>query len=148
MTIQLDILAALKAMAIAALPAADLTVIEPGDDMPAADRISPGGRIIIEYGEPGDAEIDLCPPTYNYDHQIPVTFAASKALDGESAVAAVAAMLTAFGIAIVADRTLGGLVQYLDATAPSIESLFSPGSTPAREAQAILTATYSTTSPL
>lgn len=148
MSIQLEILAALKALAMAAIPAADIDVRSPDDDRPASDRLSPGGRITFEYGDPGEPEIDLSPPVYNYSHQIPATFAASKVLIGESATAAVAAMLEAFSEAIEADRTLGGLVDYLDGFAPAIESLFEAGATPAREAQALLTATYSTTHPL
>ena len=147
MTKALQILAALKAMIRLALPAADIDVIAPDDDLPAPDRLSPGGRIIIEYGDPGEPEVEFG-PVYNYDHQIPVLFAAPRSLEGESAAAVVAAMLQAFGAAIAADRQLGGLVDYLDAIAPPIDSLFVVGSTPAREAQAVVSAAYSTNNPL
>ncbi|UAK24185.1 hypothetical protein [Sphingomonas nostoxanthinifaciens] len=148
MSLQLDILAALKVLARSALPAADVDIIAPEDDLPAADRLSPDGRIVIEYGDPGEPEIDLCPPTYNYEHQIPIGFAASKAIGGDSAVRAVASMIDSFSAAIAADRTLGGLVDYLDAAAPAIDDMFTPGATPAREAQVVLTAIYATTRPL
>ncbi|WCT73931.1 hypothetical protein PQ455_01475 [Sphingomonas naphthae] len=148
MSRQLDILAALRLMIRTALPSSDVDVIEADGDRVAPERLAPGGRVEIEYGDPGDPEIDLSPLTYNYEHAFPVTITAPHSSSGDSAAMIVADMLSDIAAAIKANRTLGGLVDHLDAYAPPIGDIFTLGASSARQAQAVLTAIYSTTDPL
>jgi hypothetical protein len=73
------------------------------------------GCVIGHPGEPGDPEIDLSPPTYNYSHRIvswksPAERRGGDGLDG---------MLETLGAAIAADPFLGGLCDYLRPKRPT-----------------------------
>lgn len=145
MSKRLQVLQAVEAMIRAALPAAEVIGLDDGADVP--DRIAPGGRVIIRPGDPGTPEIDLSPLTYNYQHPIPFELAAIG--DGQMGPAEqIDAMLVAIGDAIDADRFLGGLVDYLDATAPETADLYVEGAATAHEAAGTIDASYSTTKPL
>jgi hypothetical protein len=111
MTKQLDVILAVKALVAAALPAADLRGFDKDTSKPT--RIGPGGVVIGHPGEPGDPEIDLCPPRYNYEHRLFLEVAAPDGAGGET----LDGMLRAIGDGINADRTLGGLCNYLSAQA-------------------------------
>jgi hypothetical protein len=111
------------------------------DDDARAARVGSGGRVVVYSGDPGEPEIDLSPLTYNWQHQIPVEiiFDDELALD---------AALMAIGAAIVADRQLGGLCEWLDADAPTTETILAEGGDGQRGAPLNIVASYSTTSPL
>jgi len=112
MTKQRDVGLALKALVQAALPLAAVKGFDGDTSKPAL--IGPNGTVIGHPGEPGDPEVDLSPPTYNYRHRFYLEVAADNGDPG----APLDAMLVAIGAAIRADRTLGGLCMYLEAVAP------------------------------
>lgn len=112
MTVQRDVLLAIKAMIVAALPAA--TVVGFDGDASAPEVIPSGGLVIGHGGDPGEPEIDLSPITYHYEHQVAVEVAAS----GGAAGLELDVMLAAIGARLAQDRTLGGLCSYLEARAP------------------------------
>lgn len=147
MTKRLDVLLAIKAMIEVAVPEADVLGLENEGAPP--DRIPAGGRIVIRAGDPGEPEITLSPVTYDYEHEIPVEVSANadpvRGLTAEQRVDEIVSLL---GAAIMADRTLGGLVDYLDGFSPATEDLFTPGAAIARAADLALIAAYSTTDPL
>jgi hypothetical protein len=145
MSTRLDVLNAVVAMIRRALPEADVIGLDDGADAP--DTIGPSGRVIVRPGDPGDPEIDLSPVIYNYLHPIPVEFA-SYGTDTLTPSKAVDAMLEAVSAEIEGDRFLGGLVDYLDATAPETADLYTDAATVAHEAAADIVATYSTPHPL
>jgi len=145
MSKSLDVPLAVKAMFAAALPGVDLQGID-GEDA-APDRIGTNGRVTIEAGDPGKPEIDLCPPTYNYEHQIPFTVEAppSGDLTGAQVVDAILDLMAA---ALEADRFLGGLVDYLDASAPPSNDDYVEASLTTSSVSGVIIATYSTPHPL
>lgn len=145
MSKRLQVLAAVRSMIQAACPYADVVGVE--GDAAAPGPMSPGGRIIVRYGDPGDPEVDLSPPTYNYQHAIPVEVMGPPT-DSETAAQVVDRMLSDIADAIVANRTLGGLVDYLDGAAPPADDITAPGATALHGADASLVAIYSTTRPL
>lgn len=111
MTYQRDVLLAVKALVVAALPAADVRGFD--EDTSRPETIGAGGTVIGHPGDPGDPEVDLSPPAYNYRHRIYLEVAAAGAVGG----APLDTMIAAIGVGIAADRTLGGLCQYLEAMA-------------------------------
>ena len=108
--------------------------------------IPDGGYVNVDDGTPGEPEVTLNPTTYIFEHEIPVEIAAKK--KGQTAEARLDAMLRAIGTAVAADRTLGGLCDYLQVTAPDTEPLTSEGATVSRSAVLGIVAVYGTTDPL
>lgn len=106
-----DILDALKALVVAALPQA--LVLGFGEPASFPEVVPPDGMVLGFAGDPGDAEIDLSPPVWNYEHPFPMQVAA-----GRPGKAELDALLVPLGLALAADRTLGGLCDTLLPTAP------------------------------
>lgn len=116
MTKQLQVLLAVKALVAAALPGAKVLGFDADASKP--ERIGTGGCVIGDPGDPGEPDIDLSPPAYNYRHEMWLDVAAANGAGG----AALDAMLTPIGTAVEADRTLGGLCQYLDCGAGALRA--------------------------
>jgi hypothetical protein len=150
MSKRLAVLEAVKALAALAAPAAEVLGLT-GDDMGLGDAPR-GGRIIVRAGTPQLTETTLSPVTYWYDHEIPVELYAPDA-PGLTREEALDAALTAFGVELEADRTLGGLVDWLDTSLPETDDLaaYSPDGdllAADRVTTLTLTASYSTSGPL
>lgn len=134
-------------MVLEALKAAFTTALENADvsrKEPKAQRIGPGGRLVIFDGDPGEADILLSPLSYTYEHRIPVEIGAA----GDGAAALLETILGTIDGVLKADRTLGGLCSWLDAEAPSPDTLEAPGTAVDASADLIVIATYTTSSPL
>lgn len=138
MSKRLDVLTAVATLVAGALPAADVHGLS--NDEAAPTRVGSNGLAIVRAGDPGDATIDLSPLAYNWAHRIPVELVANDE-------AALDVMVTAIGDAIVADRQLGGLCDWLDAAAPSTERIAVEAGKPQRGTELILFAHYVTSSP-
>ncbi|HVY21177.1 MAG TPA: hypothetical protein VHA70_14005 [Bauldia sp.] len=137
-----EVLNAVKALIAAALPGAK---VERNAAKP--ERIPSGGLVIIRDGDPGDPEVTLSPLTYIYTHRIPIEIAvlAAAPLTREQTLDAT---LIAIGEAVEADRTLGGLCDFLEPEAPSTGDLEATGAVAGRWADAVILATYATPNPL
>ncbi len=135
-----DVRVALKALIVAAAPNADVLGIDKEAARPR--RTAPGGLIILEAGDPGDPEVDLNPLTYWYTHPFPVSMTIAGS-DGQRDE-----LLGAIGAAIVADRTLGGLCDWLEAEAPLLEDISGDGTPVAKGASFNVVASYHTQDPL
>ncbi len=98
-------------------------------------------------GDPGEPEVSLSPLTYLYSHRIPLEIAAyeSATLTREQVVDA---MLGAIGAAVIANRTLGGLCDWIEAEAPVTDDIEALGALPGRFADLAILAVYATTDPL
>lgn len=151
MSRRLDVLLAVKAMIQIALPGIKLMGLE-GEE--AAPSIIPDcGRVVVRSGDPGDPEYTLSPLTYYWEHRIPIEVAAFKS-GGLTTEECLDAMLVAIGAAVEADRTLGGLCDWIDLLAPETEDIlvFNDAgqlvARPRRGAELILTASYTTSGPL
>ena len=145
MSKRLDVLKAVKALVQAALPSAQVIGLD-GEEA-APDRIPPTGRVIVRSGDPGGPEVDLSPLTYNYSHPIPVEIAAyeSGSLASEEVLDD---MMGRIGAGLAADRTLGGLCDWIEADAPLTDDIYASGARPPRSADLVITAAYSTPDPL
>lgn len=145
MSRRLNVLKAIKVMIQGALPGAEVIGLDGDEAAPA--RISPTGRVVIRTGDPGDPEVDLSPVTYNWTHRIPIEVAAFQS-GGLTSEEALDVMLVAIGGAIIADRHLGSLCDWLDVIAPETDDLFVEGARPPRGADLLIVASYATTNPL
>lgn len=137
-----QVLEAIKALVASALPSAE---VKRNLDKP--ERIPPGGLVIVRDGDAGEPEILLSPLTYIYEHRVPIEIAAfaSASLTREQALDQ---MLAALGEAVAADRTLGGLCEFLDTEAPTSDDLETAGAISGRWADAAIIASYATGNPL
>lgn len=133
--------------AITALIASDLPSAEVKRNLDKPERIPPGGLVIVRDGDPGEPEILFSPLTYIYEHRVPIEIAAfgSALLTREHALDQ---MLAAIGTAVAADRTLGGLCEFLETEAPTSDDLETAGAASGRWADAAIIASYATANPL
>ena len=135
-----QVLGAVLSLIATALP--DTTVRR---NQEAPQSIPAGGMVIIRDGDPGDPAVDLSPQRYNYEHRIPVEVAGflSATLTNE---AVLDALLSPIGAAVASNRTLGGLVDFLEVSAPVSDDFNTP--TAGRWAEIALVAAYATDTPL
>ena len=101
---------------LAALHARLQTLAAPvlrGEVLP--ERILTSGLIILRDGKPGEPEVTLSPLTCLYEHraELEVVIQAGSGCD-----AVFDALTGAIGTALAADRTLGGLCDWVEAEAP------------------------------
>lgn len=132
-----QVIAAVKALVSGALPFAE---VKRNQDQP--DTIPPGGLVIVRDGDPGTPEVDLSPLTYHYQHKIPLELAA-YATSAKPREQVLDELLAAIGTAVRANRTLGGLVDWLEADAPISDDLGL-----GRWADAAIVAQYASADPL
>ena len=137
-----EVLDAIKTLIARALPNAE---VKRNLDKP--ERIPPGGLVIIRDGDPGEPEVLLSPLTYVYEHRVPIELAAfaSASLTREQAMDQ---MLSAIGMAAMADRTLGGLCDFIETEAPTSDDLETAGAMSGRWADAAIIVSYATANPL
>lgn len=101
------ILAALHAR-LQTLPATALR----GEILP--ERVPAAGLLILRDGEPGEPEVTLSPLAYHYEHRAEI----EAVVQGADRDAAFDTLCASVGAALVADRTLGGLCDWIEAEAP------------------------------
>ena len=151
MSKRLDVLTAIKQLMELAVSGAEVMGLD-GKDM-APSEVPAEGRIIVRAGVPTLTETTLSPLTYWYDHEIPVEVYGLRSA-GMTREEALDTMLVGIGERIEADRTLAGLVDWLDTSAPETDDLASYTTNgdiigkPERVTTLTLTASYSTSGPL
>ena len=131
------ILAALHARLLA-LPATALR----GDVLP--ERVPTAGLLILRDGEPGDPEVTLSPLRYHYQHRAEI----EAVVQGAERDAAFDALCASVGAIIAADRTLGGLCDWVEAEAPRPVDLPVEGAAALKAAVISIILHYSTGDPL
>jgi hypothetical protein len=132
------ILAALHAR-LSALPATALR----GEVLP--ERVPVAGLLILRDGEPGEPEVTLSPLTYHYQHRAELEAVVQA---GSGRDAAFATLATGVGAVLSADRTLGGLCDWLEAEAPRPVDLAVEGAASLKAAVIPIVLHYSTADPL
>lgn len=101
------ILAALHGR-LSGLPATALR----GDVLP--ERVPAAGLMILRDGDPGEPEVTLSPLRYHYRHRAEI----EAVVQGADRDVAFDTLVAGVGAAIAADRTLGGLCDWVEAEAP------------------------------
>ncbi|AOF95609.1 hypothetical protein [Sphingobium sp. RAC03] len=139
-----DVDQAVLALVRAALPDHEVIGLEDG-----AERVRRTGQfetVTVRDGELDEEGVDLSPPTWHWQHRVPIELRAYKQtrplrqiLDG---------IAGKVGAAVAADRELGGMVSYLDVSGLEIEPLSSFATRTELGATFDIIATYSTSTPL
>jgi hypothetical protein len=131
------ILAALHTL-LQTLPATALR----GDVLP--ERVPAAGLLILRDGEPGEPEVTLSPLRYQYQHRAEI----EAVVQGAARDTAFDTLCSSIGVAIAADRTLGGLCDWIEAEAPRPVDLPVEGAASIKAAVIPVILHYSTADPL
>ena len=78
------------------------------------ERVPAAGLLILRDGEPGEPEVTLSPLRYHYQHRAEI----EAVVQGANRDAAFDTLCASIGTALAADRTLGGLCDWVEAEAP------------------------------
>ena len=101
------ILTALNAR-LSALPATTLR----GEVLP--ERVPAAGILILRDGDPGEPAVTLSPLRYHYQHRAEI----EAVVQGSDRDTTFTALCASIGAVLSADRTLGGLCDWVEAEAP------------------------------
>ncbi|MBZ0130447.1 MAG: acyl-CoA transferase [Rhodobacteraceae bacterium] len=113
-----------------------------GDVLP--ERVPAGGLMILRDGEPGDPEVTLSPLRYHYRHRAEI----EAVVQGADRDAAFDTLTASIGAAIAADRTLGGLCDWVEAEAPRPVDIPVEGAASLKASVIPVVLHYSTSDPL
>lgn len=108
-------------------------------------RVPAAGLVVIRDGDPGDPDVTLSPLTYIYDHLAVVEVIVQ---DDANQDVKFDAICVAIGARIEANRTLGGLCDWVEGLAPEPVEVVTEGGEPMKAAIVSIMLKYSTTSPI
>lgn len=111
---------------------------------PLEHTIPAAGSVVLRDGDPGDPETLLSPITYLYEHVAEIEIQA-QGDDRDDVFDALAQSISA---AVVADRSLGGLCDWVEAKAPAPLDLHEYGAAPIKAATIAVILHYATSSPV
>jgi hypothetical protein len=109
------------------------------------ERVPATGLLILRDGDPGEPTVTLSPLRYHYQHRAEVEAVVQLATDRDATFDVLAACV---GAALAADRTLGGLCDWVEAEAPHPVDLAVDGAAPLKAAVIGIVLHYSTSDPL
>lgn len=109
------------------------------------ERIPATGLIILRDGEPGEPEVTLSPLRYHYRHRVELEVVVQA---GTARASAFDDLIAAIGAALEADRTLGGLCDWVEPEAPASIDLPVEGAAALKAAVITVVLHYTTTGPL
>jgi hypothetical protein len=108
------------------------------------ERVPAAGLLILRDGEPGDPEVTLSPLAYHYRHRAEI----ESVVQGADRDAAFDTLCASIGAALAADRTLGGLCDWVEAEAPRPVDLPVEGAASLKAALIPVILHYSASDPL
>ncbi len=108
------------------------------------ERVPATGLLILRDGNPGEPEVTLSPRMYHYEHRAEI----EAVVQGASRDAAFDTLCASVGAALAADRTLGGLCDWVEAGAPELVDLPIEGAASLKAAVIQVILYYSTADPL
>jgi hypothetical protein len=109
------------------------------------ERVPAAGLMILRDGNPGEPGVTLSPLTWHYQHRAELEVVV-QANDGRDA--AFDHLIAQIGAALSADRTLGGLCDWVEAEAPEPVDLPIEGAASLKAAVIPVVLHYSTGDPL
>ena len=109
------------------------------------ERIPAAGLIILRDGQPGEPEVTLSPLRYHYQHRAELEVVVQA---GSGRASTFDTLITAIGTALEADRTLGGLCDWVEPEAPASVDLPIEGAAALKAAVITVVLHYTTTGPL
>lgn len=108
------------------------------------ERVPAAGLLILRDGEPGEPEVTLSPLRYHYQHRAEI----EAVVQGADRDADFDRLTASIGAALAADRTLGGLCDWVEAEAPRLIDLPVEGAASLKAAVIPVILHYSTADPL
>lgn len=129
----------------ARLEAIPLAAVKRNEALPQA--VPAGGLVILRDGDPGEPDVTLSPRTEFYSHRAEIEAFVTQPIGG-GGEAALDAMLGEIGVAMAADRSLGGLAENLIWSAPETSVLAIEGAAPILTARITVTIEYLVSDPL
>jgi hypothetical protein len=135
-----EVLAALLGC-LQAVPAASVKREEP-----LPEKVPACGLVILRDGDPGEPEVLLSPLTYLWQHRAEIEVIV-QTIPAE-APAALDALLAEVGSALSVDRNLGGLVDWVEWSAPQTRDLAIDGAAGFKGAVVTVTLHYVSSDPL
>lgn len=109
------------------------------------ERIPAAGLIILRDGQPGEPEVTLSPLRYHYQHRAELEVVVQA---GTGRASVFDNLIAAIGAALEADRTLGGLCDWVEPEAPASVDLPVDGASALKAAVIPVVLHYSTADPL
>ncbi|MCW1920819.1 acyl-CoA transferase [Rhodobacter sp. KR11] len=108
-------------------------------------RIPAGGVLILRDGDPGEPEVTLSPLRYFYSHRAEIDVLVQADAGRDTAFDALTASV---GAVIAADRTLGGLCDWIEIQAPETVEIAAEGTEPVKAAVLPVLIDYAAASPV
>lgn len=109
-----------------------------------SERVPAAGLLILRDGEPGEPEVTLSPLRYHYQHRAEI----EAVVQGADRDADFDRLTASIGAALAADRTLGGLCDWVEAEAPRPVDLPVEGAASLKAAVIPVILHYTTADPL
>lgn len=109
------------------------------------ERIPAAGLIILRDGQPGEPEVTLSTLRYHYQQRAELEVVVQAPNDRATAFDT---LIAAIGAALEADRTLGGLCDWVEPEAPASVDLPIEGAAALKAAVITVVLHYTTTDPL
>ncbi|TCP58601.1 hypothetical protein EV663_12013 [Rhodovulum bhavnagarense] len=109
------------------------------------ERIPAAGLIILRDGQPGEPEVTLSPLRYHYQHRAELEVVVQA---GTGRASAFDSLIATIGAAMEADRSLGGLCDWIEPEAPASVDLPVEGAAALKAAVITVVLHYTSTGPL
>jgi hypothetical protein len=121
------------------------TTVRRNEALPQA--VPAGGLVILRDGDPGEPDVTLNPRSEFFSHRAEIEAFVTQAPGGGSE-AVLDALLAEISVALVADRSVGGLAENLLWCAPETSVLAIEGAAPILTARIVVTIEYLVGDPL
>ena len=109
------------------------------------ERVPATGLLILRDGEPGEPAVTLSPLRYHYQHRAEIEAVVQT---GNGRDSAFDSLTSGVGVVLAADRTLGGLCDWVEAEAPRPVDLAIDGAAALKAAVIPIVLHYSSVDPL
>ncbi len=114
---------------------------------PPPEKVPAAGLVILRDGDPGEPEVLLSPLMYLWQHQAEIEVVVQQA-PADAATSTLDSLLAEIGSVLAADRTLGGLVDWIEWGAPRTRDLAIDGAAGLKAAAVTVTLHYASSDPL
>lgn len=129
----------------AALETVPGTTARRGGEFPTAVPV--GGLLTLRDGDPGDPEVTLSPARWHYEHRAEVEIVVQP-VDPKDGPDEIDSLIERLGVVLALDRTLGGVIEWLEPVSPITEDLATDGAPGIFGAIVPVILTYTTPWPL
>lgn len=113
---------------------------------PLPEKVPATGLVILRDGDPGEPEVLLSPLSYLWQHQAEIEVIVQKPSAESSS--ALDTLLSEIGVVLAEDRTLSGLVDWIEWTGPQTRDLAIDGAAGLKGAVVTVTLHYASSDPL